>query len=120
MCQHVMFSVGSHVADLRSDGRGDRPESKEQERKNKADRDDVDGETIPAERPAAWWQRRASDSSQDETAMRRQSLGGQVLSQTFQEHLPDGHCIAEQKTDNTKGVDGVKCNGRTNADQTQK
>lgn len=68
MCQYVMFRVGSHVADLRSDWRGNRPESKEQERKNKADRDDVDGEAVATEGPAAWWQRRTTNSSQDETA----------------------------------------------------
>ena len=119
-CQHVVFPISSHMADLRSDWRGDRPESKEQEGKNEADRDDVDGEAITTKGPATWWQRRATNPSQDETAMRRQSSGGQVLSQTFQEHLPDGHCIAEQQTNDTKRVDGIKSNGRANTDHTQK
>lgn len=69
-----MFPISSHVVDLRSDWRGDRPKSKEQEGKNEADRDDVDGEAITTEGPATWWQRRATNPSQDETARKFQVL----------------------------------------------
>lgn len=49
ICQHVKFPISSHVVDLRSYRRGDRPESKEQEWKNEAYRDDVDGEAVTSE-----------------------------------------------------------------------
>lgn len=39
---------------------------------------------------------------------------------TLDEDVPNGHGIAEQKTDNTERVDGIKGNGRPDVDETQK
>ena len=64
-------NCGNFAIDVRSDRRGDRPESKEQEWENEANGDDVDGETVTTEGPAAWWQRWATNASQDKTARRK-------------------------------------------------
>lgn len=40
--------------------------------------------------------------------------------QTLDQDLPNGHRIAEQKTNNAERVDGIEGNCRTDADQAQK
>ena len=140
-CQHFKSPASDDaiVNDLRSDGGGDWPESKEQEWEDEAERDDVDGEAVTTKRPAAWWQRWTAnscyivsvcsdwwvgeaewvrkDSRRKMRQLRMISVSHEGISlQMLDGDLPNGHCIAEQKTNNTKGVDGIEGNTRSDVD----
>jgi len=58
-------------------------------------------------------------TSQDETSERDISMSLTKISiWMLDEHLRDGHYIAEQQTDDTKRVDSIEGNTRSNIDQT--
>jgi hypothetical protein len=69
--------VCNYVVGLRSNRRRNRPKGKEEEWKNEADRDDVDSKAVTTEGPAAWWQGRATNTSQDKTTRKTSALARQ-------------------------------------------